>query len=136
MIPSFTVPPLPQRRFSSPANAFRAASSPGAPVTTVTVFPPRPFVSRRTRTIPSPASRVPCFPQLHEETALPHPGQIRPFSDDQTSTVFDEPPFFNAFSNVVKRLSKNGIYSRKDAKAAKKFKIVTDIESQTKRVNS
>src|SRR5512136_419056 len=86
MSPSLTVPPLPQRFFRSPASAFRAISSTWTPVTTVTVLPPRPLVSLRTRTIPSPACRDFCFLQLQEETGSPHPGHIRPFSDDQTST--------------------------------------------------
>ncbi len=92
--PSFTVPPVPQRRFKSPASALMASSPPGTPVTTVTVFPPRPLVSRRTRTIPSPAGCAFFLVHAQEAAALPQPGQTRPSSEDQTSGVSDALPFF------------------------------------------
>ena len=78
--PPFAVPPVPQRRFRSVAR-FRSASPPsGTPDTVVTVFPPRPFVSRRTRTIPSPAGAGSSFPQRHFAAGRRHVGQTSPRS--------------------------------------------------------
>jgi len=57
------------------------ATSSGTPVIRVTHLPPRPLVSRCTRTTPSPAGREAfCLAQVQAATGCRQSGQIRPLS--------------------------------------------------------
>ena len=78
----FAVPPLPQRRLSSPASSRSSSSPPGTPRIVVTGFPRRPAISRFTRTIPSPFSTRPAPRGLarHAQSLIGRPqcGHVRP----------------------------------------------------------
>src|SRR5579863_1635749 len=86
MVPSRTVPPLPQRRLSSVASCSSSAPVSGSPLITVTAFPARPCVWRATRTAPAaarpagrpPAARPPAVRHTQSAAGRRQPGQIRP----------------------------------------------------------
>lgn len=85
MLPAFTVPPVPHAALSSLPSLARPAESSASPRITVTAFPPRPPVSRDTRTMPSPAGFAALFPHEHCATGLRQSGHIRPDSVEYTS---------------------------------------------------
>jgi hypothetical protein len=74
------VPPLPQRRFSSPASSCSASSPSGTPAIVVTGLPRRPAISRFTRTMPSPSRGVlrGFARHTHCLTGRPQCGHVRP----------------------------------------------------------
>ncbi len=84
MTPSLTVPPVPHCVFNSFPNSFNAVGSNKAPRTTVTDFPPRPFVSRETRTMPSPVGTDGRL-QMQSATERRHTGHMRPWSVEYTN---------------------------------------------------
>jgi hypothetical protein len=85
IIPSFTVPPEPRKRFNVLASWCSFLSSSGTPKTAVTVFPFRPLTSLLILTIPS-FGYIDCFLtvffflQVHFVAGCPQEGQIRPDS--------------------------------------------------------
>src|SRR5471030_2806319 len=83
MIPSFNATPVPQRFFNVVARAVSASRASGTPVMVVTVLPPRPLLSRRTRAMPSP-SGIRVVLQVHASTGWRQSGQCRPASVENT----------------------------------------------------
>src|SRR3990167_7555730 len=81
--PSFTVPPVPQAALSCLPSAVSPAASSATPLTRVTALPPRPLVSRETRTVPSPAGTG-FWPQVHCAPGWRQPGHMRPASVEYT----------------------------------------------------
>lgn len=76
--------PVPQRRFSALASSLSASPASDRPLMVVTVLPPRPLVSRRTRAIPSPTGATAC-PQMQASLGCWQSGQCRPPSVEYTS---------------------------------------------------
>src|SRR3990172_10089076 len=88
MIPSLTVPPLPQVCLSAFARSRSLSRSSGIPEIRVTPFPLRPFVSRETRTMPSPLGTDSFGQQTHLAIGLPQSGHILPCSVEYTIPGF------------------------------------------------
>ncbi len=61
MTPSLSVPPDPHRFLRCVASTCISACFSGTPVMIVTPLPFRPFVSRPTRTVPSPTGTLACL---------------------------------------------------------------------------
>jgi hypothetical protein len=87
-MPSFTVPPVLQRRLISEANSSSASPWNCKPDTVVTVFPARPFTSLRIRTTPSCVAAAEFFPQVQDFWDRPHIGQRPPVSVEYTRREF------------------------------------------------
>lgn len=92
MTPSFTDPPVPHFPFNSFAIFLRNDLPGGNPQTVVTVFPLRPFTSRRMRTMSSvtiSAAFDGCFfLQVQNLAGCRQLGQIRPLSVEYTRQEF------------------------------------------------
>ena len=86
MTPSRTVPPEAQRVFKRLASASSSLPASGTPLTTVTPLPLRPFVSRPTRTMPSPAGTFffGVSLHLHENAGFPQSRHFEAPLLDQT----------------------------------------------------
>src|ERR1700710_21663 len=87
MVPSLIVPPVPQRFLSCVPSFLSSAGSNTNPTITLTLLPPRPLVSRITRTMPSPLATGVCCLQIHAVTGLLQPGHRRPPSVEYTSVL-------------------------------------------------
>jgi hypothetical protein len=79
---SLTVPPVPQAALSALPSAASAVVSKATPLIKVTALPPRPLVSRETRTTPSPAATAARAFALHTQafTGWWQSGHMRPDS--------------------------------------------------------
>src|SRR5690606_9841294 len=84
MTPSTTEPPQPQRALIRLASALSSSAGSASPLMVVTVLPPRPLVSRRTRAIPSPAGSC-GRPQMQASCGCRQSGHMRPLSVEYTS---------------------------------------------------
>ena len=82
--PSLTVPPLPHKVLSCLPRAIKLSPDKTTPYTIVTFFPPRPLLSRETRTTPSVFPGMRAALQLQVATGWRHTGHMRPLSVEYT----------------------------------------------------